>query len=286
MQVNHVTGTVITYNPDLSLLKNNLAAAVPQVSGVLIYDNGSSNVADIRDMASAFPSVELIENGENLGLPVNYNQCSRKIGGDNQDNWLLILDQDSVLPDGYVRAASAFFDRKDVSIICPLYWDINVESFEEFQKRIPSEETSYVKRCISSGSICRVRDILDFGGFDEQMFIDYVDYDYCRTATEHGRKILRLNRYYIKHQIGKSRTVRFLGKPHIIHQHSPLRKYYFCRNRVYYARKHKLNFSESVKSYKGHITVLTLTLLYEDDKWNKLRAILKGFADGFRMKLE
>ena len=287
MQANNVTGTVITYNPDLSLLKNNLAAAVPQVSGVLIYDNGSANVADIRELLSVFPSVELIENGENLGLPVNYNKAARKVGGrTDSDSWLLILDQDTVLPEGYVQAASAFFGQGDISIISCPYWDSNAESFEEFHKRLPSEETCYVKECISSGSICRMRDIFVLGGFDEQMFIDYVDYDYCRTVQEHGLKILQLNRYYIKHPIGHSQTVRFLGKPQVIHNHSPFRKYYFCRNRVYYARKHHMSLWKDKGFYKGYLRILILTLLYEDDKWNKLRAMLKGFADGFKMKLE
>lgn len=79
--MNHVTATIITYNPELSLLENNLSAVVPQVSRVLIYDNGSSNAADIQGMLSSFPSVELVENGENLGLPANYNKAARKIGG-------------------------------------------------------------------------------------------------------------------------------------------------------------------------------------------------------------
>lgn len=131
-----------------------------------------------------------------------------------------------------------------------------------------------------------MRDILVLGGFDEQMFIDYVDYDYCRTVQEHGLKILQLNRYYIKHQIGHSQTVRFLGKPQVIHNHSPFRKYYFCRNRVYYARKHHMSLWKDKGFYKGYLRILILTLLYEDDKWNKLRAMLKGFADGFKMKLE
>ena len=285
-QVDNATGTIITYQPDLLLLKQNLSALVPQVSGVWLYDNGSANVEDIRNLISDFPSVELIENRENLGLPINYNKAARKTGNADGNAWLLILDQDTVLPEGYVHAASAFFDRKDVSIICPLYWDINAESFEEFQKRMPPEETSYVKRCISSGSICRVRDILDFGGFDEQMFIDYVDYDYCRTVMEHGRKILRLNRFYLQHQIGHSKTSRFLWKNIVVTNHSAFRWYYFFRNYIYFIRKHKLGLWTAIKSYKALFIRFLIILFHEDDKWNKLCAILKGFADGFKMKLK
>ena len=286
MQVNNVTGTVITYNPDLSLLKDNLAAAVPQVSGVLIYDNGSSNVADIRELLSAFPSVELIENGENLGLPVNYNKAARKTGDDNGNSWLLILDQDTVLPEGYVQAASAFFGQEDISIISCPYWDSNAEPFEKFQKKIPSEDATYIQMCISSGSLCRIRDILNLGGFDEQMFIDYVDYDYCQTVAEHGLKVLQLNRYCMEHHIGNTRRVSFFGKSFYVGNHSAFRKYHIIRNIVYYIRKHKADIRNSGWVYKSGIKVAVKTLIGEDDKWNKLRAMLKGFADGFRMKLE
>ena len=288
--MDNVTGTVITYNPDLSLLKNNLAAAVPQVSGMLIYDNGSSNVADIRELLSAFPSVELIENGENLGLPINYNQASRKIGcvrgQNNSDNWLLILDQDTVLPEGYVQAASAFFGQEDISIISCPYWDSNAEPFEEFQKKLPPEDVTYIQGCISSGSLCRIRDILNLGGFDEQMFIDFVDYDYCQTVAEHGLKVLQLNRYCMEHHIGNTKRVSLFGKPYNLHNHSAFRKYYIIRNIVYYIRKHKANIKNSRWVYNSGIKFVVSTFLYEDDKWNKLRAMLKGFADGFKMKLK
>ena len=278
-----VSGTVITYNPDLKLLKDNLSAAIPQVSRMLVYDNGSGNVAEIRDLISALPSVDLIENGENLGLPVNYNKAAREIGG----GWLLILDQDTVLPEGYVEAAGAFFEQEEVSIICCPYWDSGAESLEAFRARLPSGEVSEIDFCISSGSICRVRDIFRLGGFDERMFIDIVDYDYCRTVVEHGLKILQMNRYYIRHSLGVPKQVRLLsGKRAVTGNHSAFRKYYIARNAVYYVRKHKLRYKENRVFYKRHMKMLFLYPLYEEHKWSKCRAILKGIFDGLRMKID
>lgn len=34
---------IVTYNPDIQLLKQNIQSIQPQVQSIFIYDNGSSN---------------------------------------------------------------------------------------------------------------------------------------------------------------------------------------------------------------------------------------------------
>ena len=127
-----VMAVVVTYNPEIPLLGRDLDALVGQVPHVSVYDNGSANTADIRALVEGYPKVSLVENHENLGLPVSYNRAMAE-AVDRGYEWLLTMDQDSVLPEGYIEAASAYFDQSDIAVICPRYWDKNVLTLEQFR---------------------------------------------------------------------------------------------------------------------------------------------------------
>jgi rhamnosyltransferase len=106
-----------------------------------------------------------------------------------------------------------------------------------------------------------------------------VDYDICYALVRSGYKIVRLNYTGFLHEVGRSVTKRFFGKDIIIFNHSPLRKYYWARNSIYLKRKYRLGRSADARVIKRMIQ----TLLYEDDKLNKLKSMIKGVADGYKM---
>ena len=193
--------------------------------------------------------------------------------------WLPIMDQDTLIPDNLIEEYRKYMSWDKVAIICPQFWDINLKTKEEFLKGIPSEDFSYVDRCISSASLNNVDIAAEIGGFDEKMFIDYVDYDYCKNCINHGYKILKVNNCIIEHQIGKSKFINFLGRKMVSYNHPPVRKYYFCRNRVYYARKYRENIFITARSLLGYF----IPLFYEENKSEKIKQAVKGFFDGFKM---
>ena len=142
----------------------------------------------------------------------------------------------------------------------------------------------FVERCISSGTLNRISTLESLGGFDEKMFIDMVDFDYCKTVREHGYKILRLNNCIMKHKVGQCEIISVFGKPKMIFNHSPLRRYYYFRNSIYYARKHSLTFKSNRQFYMALVKGLIL-ILYEKNGARKFFMGLKGLLAGFRMKL-
>ena len=262
-----VVGVVVTYNPDIELLSRNLGALTQQVSRVLLYDNASKNQDEIIELVKTFPNVKLFANAENLGLPINYNRAMKEANSE----WLLTMDQDSVLPNNYIECASKYFHENDIAIICP----------SESESDSPD---SFVERCVSSGSLNRLSTLKALGGFDESMFIDMVDFDYCKTVTEHGYKIFRLNNCVMEHHVGQAKFVSVFGKQVMIFNHSPIRKYYYFRNSIYYARKHGLTFRGNRKYYEALLKGIIL-LCYEKETLRKIFMSLKGLIDGFRMKL-
>ena len=189
------------------------------------------------------------------------------------------MDQDTFVPDDLIEEYRKYMSLDKVAIICPQFWDINLTTKEEFIKKIPNEEFSYVDRCISSASLNNVDIAAEIGGFDEKMFIDWVDFDYCKNCIDHGYNILRANNCIIEHQIGNSRIVKFLWKKLICYNHPSVRKYYYFRNRVYYARKYHENIFMTAKCLLSNF----IPLFYEENKFEKIRQALKGFFDGFKL---
>lgn len=279
--MNKVLASIITYNPDIPLLRKDISSICNQVSGIVIFDNCSSNVNEIEELASEFDNVTVVKNTKNVGLPKNYNRAA-KLALKKGCEWLMILDQDSIMPSNIIERLSEYFNDKKVAIVCPQFRDVNLYSEEEFKKIIPDEDHSLVEQCISSASVNRVSIIKELGGFDEKLFIDQVDYDYCRNVREHGYNIIQVNDCIIDHSIGKSRYVKFFGKKLLTYNHSPIRKYYFFRNRIYFARKYHITPFNNIRFFTS-LGSHFIALFYEENKKAKIKNALKGIKDGFKL---
>lgn len=199
----NVMAVVVSYNPILPLLRENLQALFSQLDRVVLMDNGSQNIDEVRTLLQQFERLQLVENGENLGLPVNYNRAAR-IAHDEGFAWLLTMDQDTIIPDGMIDAFLQYESLENVAVIGPVMCDVSRESIDEIRATLPDEPYAYINEfsCISSASMNRIETLLKLGGFDEKLFIDWVDIDYCKNAKVHGYDILRVNSCIARHQIG------------------------------------------------------------------------------------
>ena len=267
---------IVLYNPDINRLSENISAIAPQVTDVILVDNGSENFSEINSLISNYNNITYIKNEENCGIAKALDQIIDKADELGTD-WVLTLDQDTVCkPDIIEKYHSLAKRAKDnVAVITSKFEDRNVEvEHGDF-----SGEYEKISLCITSGSFNNIRCIKAVGGFDEKLFIDMVDYDICYALIRNGYKIVRMNYTGFLHEVGRSVTKRFFGKNIIIYNHSPLRKYYWVRNSIYLKRKYHLGIGEDSRVIKRMIQ----TLLYEDNKLSKLKSMLKGAVDGYRM---
>ena len=92
-----VLAGVVTYNPELSRLKENLATLVNQVDELYIFDNGSDNVVEIENLLDQYArKIVLHKEGKNAGIAFALKNIM-KFAKECKFDWVLSVDQDSVL---------------------------------------------------------------------------------------------------------------------------------------------------------------------------------------------
>jgi rhamnosyltransferase len=270
-----IVAGIVTFNPDATRLGENIDAISGQVEAVVVVDNGSSSTTGI----SPQPSVHVIENDANRGIAAALNQIVQWASDQHADA-VVLLDQDSVLEDGTVVKLTRSL-AEGVAIAAPQIADRNLGSDRP-------RDTRDVNYCITSGSLLAVDSWRQVDGYDDHMFIDFVDFDFCLRIREAGLRIVQVGDARILHEIGHAQRA---GK-RIAYNHSSFRLRHMAQDMVYYARKHRRAPRELRVGGRGLLLTYAvlarkaaITLVYETDRLARAGAILRGTIAGTFAKL-
>lgn len=261
---------IVTYQPDMQRLSENVRNALgnPEAERLIIVDNGSADTTGIKSMAQASNQIDLTENGENLGIARALNQICQQAAGLGYE-WVLTLDQDSVMEEAMLSEFTLYTHKEDVGIICPRIEDRNMGR----QYARSDKGTEYIDHCITAGNLVRLSAWKAIGGFSEDLFIDGVDFDFCMKMREGGYQILRTNNVCLIQEMGHGKSITLpFGHQISILNHSPQRLYYIARNYLYIGCRHHQFTHWALEVAKRMLIVL----IFEQDKWQKLSAMLTG----------
>lgn len=189
-----IWGGIVTYNPDIERLRENVNAIAPQVEQLVIFDNGSENCTDIERVFSS--TVQIIKSAENLGMAKALNRLAETAEQCGASD-IVLLDQDSVAAVGLV--AEEVKHRSDrVGVVCCLVVDRNHED-----EAIGTDEVCEVKRPITSGSMVNLTAWRCVGGYDERLFVDWVDCEFADNLRTHGFRLVKTPNTTILHEMGR-----------------------------------------------------------------------------------
>ena len=277
--------SIVSYNPDIPVLESSLFSVVSQVDRILIIDNCSSNIKELKALVSQFEStypgkVSCLFNQENCGMAFALNQAvayCKQIGC----QWLLTLDQDSILPPNMIEEYSKYCKDEVGQICCNIVnpeeadLDITMMSPLTVQSSKGDYKDAYpVYACITSGSLLNVNAFIKSGGVDNDLFIDYVDYDISLKLYYHGYSNLFLPHIKFKHHFGNAEKKKVLGISFTDYNYSPFRMYYKARNGRYMK-----------KTYPEFKKVFSKSMLYDFGcavlcwRVDCIRSFLKGLSD-------
>lgn len=270
---------IVSYNPDIQRISENIFAIHKQVPEVIIFDNGSNNINHLKKLVNNFDNVHLLESSKNIGIAAALNSLM-SWGLEHNYLWMLSLDQDSVCSNEFVEKMKPYLSvESNLGIVAPVIVDRNVG----IVGHNPTSNYAHVKTCITSGCFSNIEAWRVIDGYDESMFIDSVDFDFCYRIRKKGYGVIQVKNVQLLHELGNSKMRKFIFWSIDVTSHSAFRKYYIAKNNVYYPYKNHLWF-HFIRGNLRNIWLITIVLLYESDKNNKIHAIIKGWKDAYKRR--
>lgn len=280
-----ISAIVVTYHPDIALLEN-LRRLLNQVPTVIVVDNGSDGAsAETVEAAGKLDGIQLIRNGSNLGIATALNVGIRHALRSNPQ-WIAVFDQDSSISDRFfaelLRAYDACPPSEKIGMIVPGQWAADAASKAQ-PHHLAEPLFSFVPAAITSGSLIKAEIFTTVGFYDDALFIDYVDADFCLRLQKHGFKILSATSVVLGHELGTKQTRHLPGIQISFRIHTAWRYYYIMRNRLVLHRRYLASSPWWVlHDFLWMLLELGRIIGLENDRRPKLRAAAHGIRDGWR----
>ena len=256
-----VLAVIVTYYPDLELLKRNVEALAGHVDDVLIWENTPAP-DNIRFRLPAMDNLTYYGVGENVGISRALN-LTRESFFEEEYDALLTMDQDSIWDNlglflERVATSEAPFGLYGPAVYTPAL----------------KPDFTPAGTLITSGMLVR-REIYErIGGYEELFFVDGIDLDFCYKAAEAGIP-----------SCGRKRKVCFLGFHPEVYDYSPSRLREICFSEIVLAKKYPARHRKKGVILRHYLLKrIPLILLFERQKWSKSVAIIKGLILGWNRR--
>lgn len=218
---------VVLFNPKVDNIKNIIGYSI-LFDHVYIIDN-TENPTEHPEFRQK-SNIEYIQLFENKGLGYALNLGCQKAYRTDGFEYVVTMDQDSILKyNRFKEYSESILKLEKAAIVSPQY------EIDRKKKIVLEDKIVSVDWCMQSASVFNLSILDKLGYFDEQMFIDCIDYDYCLKAKKNGYFVYQNKNYSIYHEPGITKKAKIF---HYKYGYcSPLRIYYQSRNlRELYAR--------------------------------------------------
>lgn len=284
---------IVIYNHNKDILSSVIESLINQVNKIIIVNN-NLNEYEYKKKTSIIKVLNLYDNkgiayAQNIGINIAINE-----GAD----FILTSDQDTIYPDNFVKEMLDFYDKYKnhykIGAISPLFRDLNSKRKIEpvlilKNKKIKKvydvnslNECAIVSHVISSGMIIPASVLKEIGLMKEELFIDWVDTEWCWRARESGYEILQNTRVIINHHHGDN-SIKF-AKFTLIN-HNDRRKYYRFRNGLYLLLYGKYDLYIKYYIFISLLKMIFLHYLYRRNINNFFKIIIKSIIDSSNKKM-
>ena len=255
---------VTLYHPDEDVW-GNIRSYAADLDRLYVLDNTEEPDTKWEERFRDEERVVYIPFHENKGISYALNYA---LEAAKDFDFLLTMDQDSRFPDGAVARYKELvraYEKEHPGQVAMYTVDYNEEETEAAPRKIEVG--------ITSGSMLPISVAKSIGGFDEALFIDEVDNEYCYRAADCGYDIMEFPCIPMHHTIGQRTYHSIFGFRYNTLNHSPIRRYYIVRNKIYVAGK----YPRLRKRYGMDVVKLFVKiLLAEKNKWSKIKHMASG----------
>ena len=232
-------------------------------------------------------SIKIIGTGNNDGLSIAYNYMANESINEYKLEYIFLTDQDSrfnkkILEDFFNSAGQVFIKNSNIGIcsMFPKEGNRNLKIYNLFKSNRIFKSTNF---SINSGSLLQLKAWQKVGGYDEKLFIDKIDTDFCNSLKSRNFNIMQSMFHHFEHSIGKKKEflfgfIQYNSQNKFRHFHSMYSRILILRKRKRdlknnYLNKIFLNLKFMLQCFKH----LLLILLFEDNKLIKVKKIIEPF---------
>lgn len=285
----NTTAVIVAYYPDEDVLKRLVNALVSQVEHVLIADNNSQGF-DFSPIVALSEKISLLINQENLGVAAGFNQ-GVAFAVEKGSSHVILFDQDSLPGEGMIAKMHEVFQEAksrgiQLAALGPNYVDVKGAGQSPFVKvqglrlvRVSGENSKFVSvdHLISSGCLIDLEALGVVGLFEEKLFIDYIDTEWCLRAKNKGYELYGVCEAYMEHDLGEQ----FLTILHkTIPVHSPLRHYYLMRNGVWLLHQSWVGWRWRAIDTVRLTKIFIVFSVFGKPRLEHFQSMLRGIRDG------
>jgi len=286
-----ICAAIVTYNIG-DALHRCVDAIRNQVGHVLIVDNGSDEPTRRElNRLKASNSISVILNKRNEGIARAFNQAIHWARG-RGFQWILTLDHDSEATPSMVNELVRGYEAlgragmRNVGVVGANPFDVNLQQYLLHgpcnRVKTPFEDQMEV---ISSGSLIPLPIFDKVGLFNEDLFIYYVDTEFCMRLSRQGFHIYLCPDAVLLHREGSKKRHRLLWWNTRYDHYGKTARYYLSRNLIYMIRSRILppGYIHGLlrSNWKDHFKIL----LFDEDKFASLWFSLRGLVDGLKGKV-
>lgn len=263
-----IAAVLVLYHPDANLMQR-VVSYIEHVEVLYAIDNTDGSDANVQALLMNHRKIVYVGNGANLGIAAALNQGAN-LAIEKGCDFLLTMDQDSFFADGPGVAALINklyqFDVNSLGILSPMHHHPTLPD------RAMISGTEQVGFVMTSGNLLNLHAFKAVGPFDEALFIDHVDHEFCFRLISHNYKVFLDHDVKLTHALGTVKKMRLFGFTIMkFVSHSPVRTYYMIRNGLAVAKKYEDIFPEFRKKNFSLILKEIGKIPFETDKLERIK---------------
>ena len=265
---------IVTYNPDASFI--NIIEIHSQIaSKVIIVDNGSIADNCIHSKAiQSIPNLEIIYSQINKGIAWALN-CGIKLALISNPKWILTFDQDSKPVFNILNYYNKIITlNRNIGLV-----GINFGPHERNIDNLNDLVLIDTLTVITSGTLHNVDIFARVGYYNEELFIDSVDFDFTLRVKQCGYRTVRITNITLEHRLGSPLVKKGVESSN----HNAFRRYYMARNHIIITKRYFKHFPIfCIKKTYFFITSVIRMIIVDTDKRTKIKHTISGIIDGLK----
>lgn len=291
----NIAVVVIWYYPEKigkRIAVQNILSYSPFCKKIFIVDNSPN---DNGNLVSQIPNSQYIPNFDNMGIAKAQNQgCQAAM--DDGYTWVMTMDQDSNWQESEFSLYLSEIERltrEDSSVVSfspgtlqkkagGSFFDTVKQQLKRHLFKKKQTECSgfeYTDRVLASGNIINLDAWKAAGRFNDDLFIDDVDYDFCYRLVRSGKRIVKIHKCKMNHTSGGKRGKTFFPRAY---RYPKERIYYITRNKIFILKNYP-EFAHKYKYRKEIARIISGKLFFLE--FSCLKYAIKGIIDGRKGRL-